>query len=181
MITTQGVGMATEPSAPRRKLSAIVMVDVSGFSRLMGQDEEGATARIREFHSRIRSIVQTHEGWVVDTAGDSVFGEFDSVVNAVRCAQAIQDGQAAVNASRPPEEHIETRIGVHLGDVIVQDYQVYGDGVTLRPGYRRLRILVLSVSRRQFTSRSFRSSTSPLRIWVSRRSRTSSTQSAFTE
>jgi class 3 adenylate cyclase len=123
--------MVGDPSGPRRKLSAIVMVDVSGFSRLMGRDEEGTTARIREFHSRIRSIVQTHEGWVVDTAGDSVFGEFDSVVNAVRCAQAIQDAQAAVNRTRPPEEHIETRIGVHLGDVIVQDYQVYGDGVNI--------------------------------------------------
>jgi class 3 adenylate cyclase len=123
--------MGNEPSSPRRKLSAIVMVDVSGFSRLMGRDEEGTTARIREFHSRIRSVVEAHEGRVVDTAGDSVFGEFDSVVNAVSCAQAIQDTQAAVNATRPPEEHIETRIGVHLGDVIVQDYQVYGDGVNI--------------------------------------------------
>ena len=123
--------MAPEASSPRRKLSAIVMVDVSGFSRMMGRDEEGTTALIREFHSRIRSIVEAHEGRVVDTAGDSVFGEFDSVVNAVRCAQAIQDTQAAANASRPREEHIETRIGVHLGDVIVQDYQVYGDGVNI--------------------------------------------------
>ena len=123
--------MTSEASAPRRKLSAIVMVDVSGFSRMMGRDEEGTTALIREFHSRIRSIVEAHEGRVVDTAGDSVFGEFDSVVNAVRCARAIQHTQAAVNAARPSEEHIETRIGVHLGDVIVQDYQVYGDGVNI--------------------------------------------------
>jgi class 3 adenylate cyclase len=123
--------MATEASSPRRKLSAIVMVDVSGFSRMMGRDEEGTTARIREFHSRIRSIVETHEGRVVDTAGDSAFGEFDSVVNAVRCAQAIQNTQAADNANRPAEEQISTRIGVHLGDVIVQDYQVYGDGVNI--------------------------------------------------
>jgi class 3 adenylate cyclase len=123
--------MATELSTPRRKLSAIVMVDVSGFSRMMGRDEEGTTARIREFHSRIRSIVEAHEGRVVDTAGDSTFGEFDSVVNAVHCARAIQNTQAAVNATRPPEEQIQTRIGVHLGDVIVQDYQVYGDGVNI--------------------------------------------------
>jgi len=123
--------MTTEASSPRRKLSAIVMVDVSGFSRMMGRDEEGTTARIREFHSRVRSIVEAHEGRVVDTAGDSAFGEFDSVVNAVRCAQAIQNTQAADNATRPPEEQISTRIGVHLGDVIVQDYQVYGDGVNI--------------------------------------------------
>ena len=107
------------------------MVDVSGFSRLMGQNEEGTTALIREFHERTRGLVEAHQGRVVDTAGDSVFGEFDSVVNAVRCAQAIQQAQAAINATRPPSERIETRIGVHLGDVIVQDYRVYGDGVNI--------------------------------------------------
>jgi class 3 adenylate cyclase len=123
--------MPTEPSAPRRKLSAIVMVDVSGFSRMMGRDEEGTTALIREFHERTLKLVESHEGRVVDTAGDSVFGEFDSVINAVRCAQAIQNAQAGVNAGRQPNERIETRIGVHLGDVIVQDYRVYGDGVNI--------------------------------------------------
>lgn len=107
------------------------MVDVSGFSRMMGRDEEGTTALIREFHDRTLKLVESHEGRVVDTAGDSVFGEFDSVINAVRCAQAIQDAQAAVNADRQPNERIETRIGVHLGDVIVQDYRVYGDGVNI--------------------------------------------------
>jgi hypothetical protein len=60
-----------------------------------------------------------------------VFGEFDSVVNAVRCARAVQEAQTATNASREPAERIETRIGVHLGDVIVQDYHVYGDGVNI--------------------------------------------------
>jgi adenylate cyclase len=123
--------MPTEPSAPRRKLSAIVMVDVSGFSRMMGRNEEGTTALIREFHARTLKLVESHEGRVVDTAGDSVFGEFDSVINAVRCAQAIQETQAAVNADRQPSEPIEMRIGVHLGDVIVQDYHVYGDGVNI--------------------------------------------------
>src|SRR5215510_87591 len=123
--------MATEASTPRRKLSAILMVDVSGFSRMMGRDEEGTTALIREFHTRTQSLVEAHEGWVVDTAGDSVFGEFDSVVNAVRCAQAIQQTQATINAALPPADRAETRIGVHLGDVIVQDYRVYGDGVNI--------------------------------------------------
>src|SRR5262249_10955194 len=125
------LAMTTDASAPRRKLSAILMVDVSGFSRMMGRNEERTTALIREFHDRTQSLVEAHQGRVVDTAGDSVFGEFDSVVNAVRCAQAIQDAQAAGNASREPTERIETRIGVHLGDVIVQDYRVYGDGVNI--------------------------------------------------
>lgn len=123
--------MAIEASAPRRKLAAILMVDVSGFSRMMGRDEERTTALIREFHDRTLELVQAHDGRVVDTAGDSVFGEFDSVVNAVRCARAVQEAQTATNASREPAERIETRIGVHLGDVIVQDYHVYGDGVNI--------------------------------------------------
>src|SRR5262245_57492351 len=123
--------MTTDASVPRRKLAAILMVDVSGFSRMMGRDEEGTTALIREFHDRTQGLVAAHAGRVVDTAGDSVFGEFDSVVNAVRCARAIQDAQASANASRAPAERIETRIGVHLGDVIVQDYHVYGDGVNI--------------------------------------------------
>src|SRR5262249_15186129 len=120
--------MTTDASSPRRKLAAILMVDVSGFSRMMGRNEEGTTALIREFHDRTRGLVETHQGRVVDTAGDSVFGEFDSVVHAVRCAQAIQQTQAAINAALPPADRAETRIGVHLGGVLVQDYQVYGDG-----------------------------------------------------
>src|SRR5499433_4044012 len=123
--------MTTQASVPRRKLSAIVMVDVSGFSRMMARNEERTTALIREFHDRTQGLVESHQGRVVDTAGDSVFGEFDSVVNAMRCAQAIQDAQAVANANRAPAERIETRIGVHLGDVIVQDYRVYGDGVNI--------------------------------------------------
>ncbi len=98
--------MTTEASAPRRKLSAILMVDVSGFSRMMGRDEERTTALIREFHERTQGVVEAHEGRVVDTAGDSVFGEFDSVVNSMRCAQAIQDAQSAANAGREPAERI---------------------------------------------------------------------------
>src|SRR5262245_9499834 len=123
--------MTPGASAPRRKLSAILMVDVSGFSRMMGRNEERTTALIREFHERTQRLVEVHQGRVVDTAGDSVFGEFDSVVNAMRCAHAIQETQASTNANREPAERIETRIGVHLGDVIVQDYHVYGDGVNI--------------------------------------------------
>jgi class 3 adenylate cyclase len=123
--------MTIEASAPRRKLSAILMIDVAGFSRMMGQDEERTTVLIREFHDRTQGLMEAHAGRVVDTAGDSVFGEFDSVVNAVRCAQAIQEAQAAANTRREPAERMETRIGVHLGDVIVQDYRVYGDGVNI--------------------------------------------------
>src|SRR5262245_12822972 len=107
------------------------MVDVSGFSRLMARDEEWTTREIRAFHARVEGRVLEFEGRVVDTAGDSVFGEFDSVVNATRCAQAIQSDQALRNAEQPPERRIDTRIGVHVGDVIVEEYKVYGDGVNI--------------------------------------------------
>ncbi len=107
------------------------MADVSGFSAMMGRDEERTTGLIQDFHKRVQHTVEEHEGRVVDTAGDSVFGSFDSVVNAVRCAKKIQDGQARINREAPPAERITTRIGVHLGDVIVEDDRVYGDGVNI--------------------------------------------------
>lgn len=123
--------MPDEEGRPRRKLSAILMADVSGFSRMMGRDEERTTELIQDFHGRVEDVVSGHEGRVVDTAGDSVFGEFDSVVNAVRCAHAIQVEQSRRNADCEPDERIDTRIGVHVGDVIVEDYRVYGDGVNV--------------------------------------------------
>ena len=123
--------MEAEAPRSRRKLAAILMVDVSGFSRMMERDEEWTTREIRAFHARAEGRVRDHEGRVVDTAGDSVFAEFDSVVNATRCAQAIQADQAAANEAQPPERRIDTRIGVHVGDVIVDEFKVYGDGVNI--------------------------------------------------
>ena len=123
--------MEAEAPRARRKLAAILMVDVSGFSRLMERDEEWTTREIRAFHARVDARVREHEGRVVDTAGDSVFAEFDSVVNATRCAQAVQLDQANENRDQPPEHRIDTRIGVHVGDVIVEEYKVYGDGVNI--------------------------------------------------
>ncbi len=108
-----------------------MMADVSGFSRLMGSNEDGTVDLIRDFHHRVQLQVDALEGRVVDTAGDSVFGEFDSVVNAIQCARRIQEEQTRLNAARPVGQQIEMRIGVHLGDVIVEDYHVYGDGVNI--------------------------------------------------
>jgi class 3 adenylate cyclase len=123
--------MTDELQRRRRKLSAIMMADVCGFSRMMGRDDERTVDLIRDFHRRVRTHVEACEGRIVDTSGDSFLGEFDSVVNAVGCARRIQDEQAGLNAERPAEERIDTRIGVHLGDVIVEDYNVYGDGVNI--------------------------------------------------
>jgi class 3 adenylate cyclase len=123
--------MEGEQPRRRRKLSAILMADVSGFSRMMGAHENETVDLIEDFHARMRALVEQFEGRVVSTAGDSVFGEFDSVVNAVQCARRVQDEQAARNGEQPPDRRVETRIGVHLGDVIVEDYRVYGDGVNI--------------------------------------------------
>src|SRR5438105_8443046 len=107
-----------DPESPRRrrKLSAIMMADISGFSRMMGANEEATVDRIQDFHRRVKLLVEQFEGRVVDTAGDSVFGEFDSVMNAVRCACEIQQEQSAENANRSADGRIQTRIGIHLGD-----------------------------------------------------------------
>ncbi len=122
--------MPDQPSQ-RRKLAAILMADVSGFSRLMGADEEGTTARMQDFHRRVHSLIESHQGRLVDTAGDSVFGEFDSVVNSVRCAYEIQTEQARENHEEADDARIDTRIGIHLGDVIVEAQRVWGDGVNI--------------------------------------------------
>lgn len=107
-----------------------MVVDVSGFSRMMGSDEEGTVAVIQDFHRRLESLVEQFEGRVVDTSGDSALGEFDSVVNAVRCARLIQETQTAGTDTRPPDQ-FRARIGIHLGDVIVEEATVYGDGVNI--------------------------------------------------
>src|SRR3989442_13467801 len=94
--------MTTEASTPRRKLSAILMVDVSGFSRMMGRDEEGTTALIREVHTRTRALVEAHGGWVVDTAGGAGFCGVVSRVDAVRRAPAIHQAPANLHIPPPP-------------------------------------------------------------------------------
>ncbi|MGH7821677.1 MAG: adenylate/guanylate cyclase domain-containing protein [Candidatus Binatia bacterium] len=127
--------MPDDPSSAqprrRRKLSAILKADVSGFSRMMSTNEEATVGVIQEFHARLRALIEQFEGRVIDTAGDSVLAEFDSVVNAVGCARRIQSAEADANEARGTDEKVETRIGVHIGDVIVEDYRVYGDGVNI--------------------------------------------------
>jgi adenylate cyclase len=114
-----------------RKLTAILCADVHGYSRLMGEDEE-ATLRTLTSHRRlIDSQIEQHHGRFVNSAGDSVLAEFASVVEAVNCAVDIQTGLKAENASIPPERRMEFRIGVNLGDVMVEGVQIYGDGVNV--------------------------------------------------
>jgi adenylate cyclase len=115
-----------------RKLAAILAADVAGYSRLMGFDDEGTLARLTG-HRRelIGPKIAEHHGRVVNTAGDGMLVEFASVVDAMRCAIAIQGAMAERNAGEPADNRIEFRIGVNIGDVIVEGDDLYGDGVNI--------------------------------------------------
>jgi adenylate cyclase len=114
-----------------RKLAAILCADVYGYSRLMGEDEEATLQTLTSHRKLIDSAIEQHHGRFVNEAGDSVLAEFASVVEAVTCAVEIQSGLKAQNASIAPERRMEFRIGVNLGDVMVEGEQIYGDGVNV--------------------------------------------------
>jgi adenylate cyclase len=110
-----------------RKLTAILCADVFGYSRLMGEDEEATLRTLSSHRKLIDSLIEQHHGRFVNSAGDSVLAEFASVVNAVQCAVEIQTTLKTENAPLPPERRMEFRIGVNLGDVMVDGEQIYGD------------------------------------------------------
>ena len=114
-----------------RKLTAILCADVHGYSRLMGEDEEATFRTLSSDRKIIDWLIEQHHGRFVGSAGDSVIAEFASVVNAVECAVEIQSTLKAENAKLPPERRMEFRIGINLGDVIVDGEQIYGDGVNV--------------------------------------------------
>jgi TolB-like protein/class 3 adenylate cyclase len=121
----------TEERADRR-LAAILAADVVGYSRLMGRDEEGT---LNLFNAHLAELIEPclteHKGRIVKTTGDGLLVEFASVVDAVHCAVSIQNGMKERNADTPENRRIEFRIGINVGDVIVQDNDVFGDGVNV--------------------------------------------------
>jgi adenylate cyclase len=114
-----------------RKLTAILCADVFGYSRLMGRDEEATLVTLTAHRKIIDSLIERHHGRFVNSAGDSVLAEFASVVEAVNCAVDIQAALGAENAKLLPERRMEFRIGVNLGDVMVEGNQIYGDGINV--------------------------------------------------
>ncbi len=114
-----------------RKLTAILCANVFGYSRLMGENEEATLRTLSSHRKLIDSLIEQHRGRFVNSAGDSVLAEFASVVNAVQCAVEIQTTLKAENASIPAKRRMEFRIGVNLGDVMVDGEQIYGDGVNV--------------------------------------------------
>jgi TolB-like protein/class 3 adenylate cyclase/Tfp pilus assembly protein PilF len=115
-----------------RKLAAILAADVAGYSRLMGADEEGTHERLRvHLRELVEPKIKEHRGRIVKTTGDGLLIEFASVVDAVRCAVEVQRAMVDRNAEIPEDKRITFRIGVNLGDIIVDGDDIYGDGVNI--------------------------------------------------
>ena len=120
------------PEGPVRRIAAILAADISGYSRLMQLDEEGTYARVmRQRRELIEPSITEHQGKLINYAGDGFLAMFDSPVEAVRCAIVIHQSMVGRNTSLPREQWILYRIGVHLGDVIVEPDGVFGDGVNI--------------------------------------------------
>src|SRR5215469_5334709 len=115
-----------------RRLTAILAADVAGYSRLMGADEEGTHERLKA-HRRelVDPKISEHSGRIVKTTGDGMLAEFPSVVDAVRCAAELQRAMIDRQAALPEDRRIRFRIGINLGDVIVEDDDIFGDGVNV--------------------------------------------------
>ena len=115
----------------QRRLAAILSADVAGYSRLMGADEDATLATLAAHRGSMDAAIAAHGGRVVGEAGDSVLAEFPSAVAAVRCAIEIQEELRTLNAEIAPERRMEFRIGINMGDVIVEGDNIYGDGVNV--------------------------------------------------
>jgi len=114
-----------------RKLAALLSADVEGYSRLMGEDEAATVQTLTVYREIIETLVQQHRGRVVDSPGDNILAEFASVVDAVQCAVAIQRELGIRNTALPFQRRMKFRMGINLGDVIVEGERIYGDGVNI--------------------------------------------------
>jgi adenylate cyclase len=116
----------------QRRLAAILAADVAGYSRLMGTDEEGTLAQLKACRKAVFDPkIAEHRGRIVKTTGDGMLVEFASAVDAARCAMEVQLGMVEQNATVPPAQRIEFRVGIHVGDIIVDDSDIFGDGVNI--------------------------------------------------
>ncbi len=122
---------STSPGRIERKLAAILSADVKGYSRLMGEDEVATIRMLSAYREVMSTLIRQYRGRVVDSPGDNLLAEFASVVDAVQCAVETQRELKARNADLPAERKMEFRIGLNLGDVIVEGERIYGDGVNI--------------------------------------------------
>src|ERR1700757_1031424 len=120
-----------QPVRVGRRLAAIVAADVAGYSRLMGLDEVGTARALREHRKVTDALVAKHGGRLVKTTGDGVLLEFPSVVDAVECAVAVQQVMAQRNEGVPVDRRMLFRIGINLGDILIEGDDILGDGVNI--------------------------------------------------
>ncbi len=116
----------------QRRLTAILAADVAGYSRLMGADEEGTLAQLKAHRRALFDPkITEHRGRIVKTTGDGMLVEFASVVDALRCAVEVQREMAERNVDVPQDKRIEFRVGINVGDIIIDGDDIYGDGVNV--------------------------------------------------
>jgi adenylate cyclase len=115
----------------RRRLTTLLCADVEGYSRLMEADEAGTLETLRRYRTAMATLIERHDGRIVNTWGDAVIAEFPSVVEAVQCAVETQQELSGYNGGLPEPRRMRFRIGIHLGDVMVEGDDVYGDGVNI--------------------------------------------------
>ena len=115
----------------KRRLTTVLCADVHGYSRLMGADEAGTLETLRRYRTAIAGLVARHDGRIVNTWGDAVIAEFASVVEAVQCAVEIQQETSSQNADPSHAHQMRFRIGINLGDVMVDGTDIFGDGVNI--------------------------------------------------
>jgi adenylate cyclase len=128
--TTAGVIEMAEERMERR-LSAILAADIAGYSALMGADEARTVRDLKGHQSVVLPMIGEFIGRIIDTAGDGILAEFPSVVNAVKCALAIQSKMAERNAAIEPERRMQFRVGLNIGDVVYDETRIYGDGINV--------------------------------------------------
>jgi adenylate cyclase len=152
-----------------RRLAAILAADVAGYSRLMGEDEEGTLAALRAIRRELGDpMIAEHRGRIVKTTGDGLLVEFASVVDAVRCALELQREMITRNAAVPAGRRIEFRMGINVGDIIIEDGDFFGDGVNIAARLEALAEPGGTASARR-TSRCATASRSPSTISASSR------------
>jgi class 3 adenylate cyclase len=162
------------PARVERRLAAILAADVAGYSRLIEADEEGTLARLKALRAElIDPKIAGHKGRIVKTTGDGLLVEFSSVIDALRCAAEVQAAMAKNNPPLPSDRRIEFRIGINVGDIVVEDGDIFGDGVNVAARLEGLAepggICVSARVREDAAGRL----DPPSKTWASRRSRRS--------
>src|ERR1700739_110455 len=115
----------------KRRLTTVLCADAQGYSRLMEADEAGTLGTLRRYREAIAGLEERHDGRIVNTWGDAVIAEFASVVEAVQCAVEIQQEISSQDSDPPDAHRMRFRIGINLGDVVVDGADIYGDGVNI--------------------------------------------------